>query len=431
MSAKTYDEIRPGVVSELTLHRTDVPHSYPRWHSYYLSLPDAEKPLTIKFAVNKFGAARYKDDTTMLLAALDCRVLLQYDPFSAEARDTQMNLVKSYMRVVFMIPESREFMWSGFSSEPMLAEVAARFLNDHNQNETIVEHAPRILGRTLSTGLLAKGDRGELVARTLLVVAHDCAILREPGRYPLSEKGLNFHRPVRLLDFFKRLFAPKVWETIRQAKPYRARPDSPSLETAFADAWVNFTHFAQLDDYDLFTTEGFCGLLKRGAAAQAYQNQMGYDLGIPILLGDPILTEIKVAVSSAVLIDAKNRKVALAFNPDPTPVGIPDHQYVISICAELGIEKNKDQVSVTTVPIAHNTRSSSKPSLDERHYIITVYGCTEATYSCMPSRDSSVYSRLLRSFDPRDVFPRRQVENSVVSLKQLTNTLKIKTMPWN
>jgi hypothetical protein len=120
MSTKTYDEIRPGVVSELRLDRTYVPHSYPRWHSYYLSLPDDEKSLTIKLAVNKFGAASFETDTAMQLAALDCRVLLQYDPYNREARDIQKKLVKSYMRVVFMIPENREFMWSGFSSEPMI-----------------------------------------------------------------------------------------------------------------------------------------------------------------------------------------------------------------------------------------------------------------------------------------------------------------------
>jgi hypothetical protein len=167
----------------------------------------------------KLGSANFINDPLAQLAALDCRVLIRFDPMHANSRSAQANLVKTFMRTVFNIPESRDFMWSGYPSEPILAEAAARLLNVSTGQ--IMHTAPEILERALNSGFLARGERGELVARTLFTVAHDRAIMQQ---YPEVSDGAHFHRPVRLVELLKNLLAPDIWTTVCSAHAVHSIP---------------------------------------------------------------------------------------------------------------------------------------------------------------------------------------------------------------
>ncbi|HEV7737823.1 MAG TPA: hypothetical protein VGO47_10695, partial [Chlamydiales bacterium] len=215
-----------------------------RWHSLYLNLPDDKKAAVLNLAMTKLAENEfneYKRPNLARLAELDCRVLLDYNHADPKTRLAHANLVKSYMQCVDDISTHRDLS-SGYASEPMLSEAAARLLNQ-GPHESIMHHAPLILAEALQGGLLAKGERGELVARTLLTIAHDRAILENPIMYPVSPSEPCFHRPMRLLDLLKNLLSKQVWEIVRAALPVHAYPDSKPLHTAFKDAWVNFSHF--------------------------------------------------------------------------------------------------------------------------------------------------------------------------------------------
>ncbi|KEP45172.1 putative G2/mitotic-specific cyclin cdc13, partial [Rhizoctonia solani 123E] len=110
---------------------------------------------------------------------------------------TQSKLVESHMRVAYSIPQYRGYMHTGAPSEPVLAEAAGRYLS--SQLGGIMIQGPERLSQALETGLLARGERVELVARLLVTVAHDIALndanngpLRPPPNQP------SYHRPIRV-----------------------------------------------------------------------------------------------------------------------------------------------------------------------------------------------------------------------------------------
>ncbi|KAG7089225.1 hypothetical protein E1B28_010926 [Marasmius oreades] len=182
----------------------------PLWYSYYQSLPKAEKGKTVDLAVIKLRGGASSSGHLAELAALDSRVLIGFDPTYIPSHTAQTELVKSHMPCVFNIPEDREYVSTVYPTEPMLSEAAGRILNT---DVSIVDRAPAILGDALKTGLLAQEERGQLVARTLLTVAHDEAAKLDSS----STFELLYHRPIRLVQFLEKLLAPKIWELVRHA----------------------------------------------------------------------------------------------------------------------------------------------------------------------------------------------------------------------
>lgn len=59
------------------------------------------------------------------LAVADVRLSLQYEPNleMSQSLDTQAKLVASHMRIAYSVPAHREYIRSGYPSEPILAEV--------------------------------------------------------------------------------------------------------------------------------------------------------------------------------------------------------------------------------------------------------------------------------------------------------------------
>lgn len=385
----------------------------------------------------KLGSSRFREDSLAQLAALDCRVLIRYDPLNTKARTTQADLIKTYMRVVFNIDGSRDSMWSGYPSEPVLAEAAARLLNSE-KGPGIVNYALQILNASLNTGLLARGERGEMVARTFFTVAHDLAIKEQYQPSPTS----YFHRPIRLVDLLKHLLASDVWAIVKNAYPVHHYPGDLTLEEAFANAWVNFSHFVQLGDHKSFTLECASELLKRGAAIQCFDNQYNQDGALPVLHGDPSTTEINEENTSVLQFQVKNAAHAVNVSPDPKLVGASKRNLpIISITMQLGIDKDNDiRVRVHTtkkgsdVP-AGRTRSSFKSlptHIDRRHYSISLFGCTAKTYGCVPTDGG--YHRVLKSRRLYHDFPRVNDEQNVASLYALKPFIYMQGgifMPWS
>ncbi|HEV7736221.1 MAG TPA: hypothetical protein VGO47_02465 [Chlamydiales bacterium] len=368
-----------------------------------MQLPKNKKEVIFNLAKAELGAAQFQELKTpnfAKVATLDCRVLLEYDHIEPNSRSAQAELVKSYMRSIDFIPAHQEYMSSGYGTEPMLSEAAARILNqDPIQN--IKDHAPEILSQALTDGLLAPGERGELVARTLLTVAHDLAILTNPKKYPLEESQPQFHRPIRLLDLLKNLLTKQVWETVRDASPFHAYPDSVPLRTAFANAWVNFSSFARLGDPDSFSLKCAVFCLHRGEAMHAHFD-LHQDLGIPILFGDRDKTQIAVENMSIAQFQVKDSTYNSRADPDPTLIGqVAGTLPILSIVMQLGINQDERVVITTTPQGGDSPITHSSPSdINRRHYVITLYGCTEETYSCIPKGAATMYHRLLQAQDP-------------------------------
>ena len=392
----------------------------------------------------KLTAGKHSAELHAKLAALDCCVLIRFDPIHRNSRVMQVDLVKSCMRTIFNIPENRDFMWSGYPSEPILAEAVARILN--HSTSSFMYSAPEILESALNTGLLARGERGELVARTLFTVAHDIAIL---ASYPDVPPGPRFHRPLKFVTLLEHLLAPDIWTVVRNAQAFHAYSGGLTLENAFHNAWVNFSHFVQLGDHASFTLHCASELLKRGVAIQTFDNQYNMDGGLPLFFSDPDKNVIIQQATSMAQYQVKNAASPIAVHPDPTLVGLSKKNLpIISIIMQFGVEmKDGEQVIVTTTPKntntpAGNTRAAvqSRPTnlqhpadISQRHYIITLYGCTSKTYCCIPNNLMS-YSHILRAPKPFADFPRADSSDNASSLNALKPMIYDKggiCMPWS
>lgn len=105
---------------------------------------------------------------------IDIRLMLDYEPRRQLARDRESELVASHMRIAYSVPQSREYMRSGYPSEPILAEAAAQEMRANPEEFS----ALRIVEENITGGLIDRGERGELVARLLVTLALDRAVKR-------------------------------------------------------------------------------------------------------------------------------------------------------------------------------------------------------------------------------------------------------------
>ena len=101
-------------------------------------------------------------------AVLDQRLRLIYDQRRPSVRMIEEKQVSKHVRLVYSVPQHGEFVNSGYSSEPFLAEVDAHPLSAWRQNygRISVETLADGIGGVLSTRV----DTGELVGRLILYI---------------------------------------------------------------------------------------------------------------------------------------------------------------------------------------------------------------------------------------------------------------------
>ncbi|KAG5644222.1 hypothetical protein DXG03_008817 [Asterophora parasitica] len=107
---------------------------------------------------------------------------------------------------------------------------SGRLLYEHNA-EVFWQLKP-----CLGDGLVAKGERGEVATRALMLCAHDRAALEEG---PIN--GLLYCRPIRLLFFLKALLTDAAFQTLMEATTASQESDAVPVEkfkVAFAHAWI-------------------------------------------------------------------------------------------------------------------------------------------------------------------------------------------------
>jgi hypothetical protein len=126
------------------------------------------------------------------LAVLDVQLSLDFEPRREKVQLEESNLVESHMRIAYSIPDHREYLRSGYPSEPLLAEAAAQQLWTWRMQNPFM--AVETLTNILETGLLDRGELGELTGRQLLLDAYHRAVELEQADRP--RKRL----PISVLD---------------------------------------------------------------------------------------------------------------------------------------------------------------------------------------------------------------------------------------
>jgi hypothetical protein len=79
-------------------------------------------------AMRDFDSSHDDDKRMARMAVLDVQLSLGYEPRREKVRMNEATLVESYMWIAYSIPKDCEYLRSGYPSEPLLAEAAARQL---------------------------------------------------------------------------------------------------------------------------------------------------------------------------------------------------------------------------------------------------------------------------------------------------------------
>ncbi|ETW78247.1 hypothetical protein HETIRDRAFT_120113 [Heterobasidion irregulare TC 32-1] len=350
---------------------------------------------------------------TAKMACLSVRILLDFDSVDETGRATVSELVEWHTRVVFAVPKHRQFMRTRTPSEPILAETAARFLNIDRHGEMQL--------RIDELGYLALSERGEMVTRLLWIIAHDKAIESMYGMN-VSEGYLRFHRPISVIAFLKSLFHEDHHKEILNATPVGG-PNGASLEETFKDAYLNFTHFALAADSEVLRASQIFQLLLRGTAIQCRNNKDMIHHVVPILFGDPAMTEIWEDAALAMQGHIKNRNTprdGLRISPNITH---PNHDLpVLSLQHELSASYS----SVRCVERDSYGVCAGPDGLDvqRRHCHIVAYGTSSATYAAIPPSTDGIYASLLAPAHVIDDFPRASLPGSRKMLDQMLPALQ-------
>ncbi|CAE6496083.1 unnamed protein product [Rhizoctonia solani] len=353
-----------------------------------------------RFALDKICARGTPDKSKASdLAAIGVRVGITFDPRNQSSRMMEAQLVESHMRVVYAIPEHREFMRTGSPSEPILAEAAGRHLSQLPGE--IMEAGPKILAESCREGVVARGERGELCGRLLLTIAHDLVL---PKGLDLVDP--NYHRPIPVIDFLRALFADSHHDTVLRATPINSDPstnssDALALGKQFENAYVSFSHFELARDSNVLGASLLQYSLIRGCAIQINQGQASIDAVIPIHMGgvtDPITTN----TVSAINVRFNNRKDVQYCAIDRSET-VPDvGQPVITIVFELG-----DESPVSPYVHIHKLREGqTQDPLDDLHYQLVARSHGPETFNVVSARTKAWYSIILGTGDIMGDFPR-------------------------
>ncbi|KAF8892397.1 hypothetical protein CPB85DRAFT_245436 [Mucidula mucida] len=234
------------------------------------------------------------------LACLAVRLGLDFKATSWGAGDAERRQVERHMRLALYAGSGSESMVTTSSSEPLLAEASYMTMRARTWMPVYALHQG-----LMSSGVSA-GDRGEIAAALLLLLARDAAAARkgEDTSAPLDEDGA--HRVISVTDFLQALLETDNEELV--AQPPTSYHDSDaafeSLEAAFKDGKIWFNHFVHVDDYDVINQEFLWRLISRGAAVICATNELAIDLVVPVVIGDVLAKENVTAI----FIQVKNDK---------------------------------------------------------------------------------------------------------------------------
>ncbi|PCH39945.1 hypothetical protein WOLCODRAFT_136576 [Wolfiporia cocos MD-104 SS10] len=363
----------------------------PLWMTTYkYGTPGVRRNL-VDFAMAKLtGMQAFSErnaDNRARLAILATRLLLDINITRQTALEMSLEMVRSNMRIAYSVPTHREHLWSGYPSEPILAEAAARAMARFTY--PVVE----TLEAFVKDGLI---EKGELVMRLLLIEAFDAAARENSSGPP------QFNKPVSLFAFLEALFGTQKLEQIKKMVPDNMRSNSKTFEDAFKDAQVHFTHFARNGNMSVSNSKRTWAALARGMAIACAPNQDVIDCIIPVLLdGKEKLCEKAV---TGLLIQCKNKQRESLVTIDEAAINKQkgfflqddnDDRPYIGLLMQLGFQNDEPKVK-SDAPRRNPPRNAES---DARHprYFINIRGCSPTEYAVITPATANFYAALLRN----------------------------------
>ncbi|KAF5371045.1 hypothetical protein D9757_010297 [Collybiopsis confluens] len=212
------------------------------------------------------------------LACLSARLPIEF--MSSIPTQAEQDQIGNHMRVCLSVDEGFLRFTSFNPSEPIVAEGAYNLMYDNR----LSFNAPRALSNVLHGFSVHQGDRGELVAMLLITLARDSAISSSSngvcGVVEFLQKLI--YQPTQSSDRFSLLTAIKP-------SVYQGQEDqNTTLESAFCKIQLHFNHFVKRQQKDHLSDEVLRGFIARCAAVMGANNQSGFDLVAPTVMGDEL-----------------------------------------------------------------------------------------------------------------------------------------------
>ena len=376
-------------------------------------------------------------------AVLDVLLSLDFEPRHQGVHIREAELVASHMRIAFSVPKDRGYIRSGYPSEPLLAEAAARQMHEFQKHTSEPNLMARLLKSEFESGLLDQGQRDEVVIRQLVWEAYRRAVLNDDPR----DSQPNFSKGCKFTTFIEQLFSEEYANLILNSVPDNLKRTTTFAE-AFKDATVRFTHFVRMADDTGTTTHVMWVAFVRCMAIICWTSQKTVDIVIPVLIKRTSM--IEESTMTGLLIQVKRRKdkgsviqyeinqKEIGFFPADNADNTAACRPYVTLVAEIGVQlpfspaaitqaKVRDKIrrhtpnpprTFTIVKTAiHQTLSNlhipSQPKTikyprdTHPRYSIFAYGCSETVYSVISQSDSSTYKFLLGHRDVLDEHPRK------------------------
>lgn len=388
------------------------------------------------------------------LSPIATRLLLDFDVGRKQARDLEMEMVESTMRMMHSVPAHRDYGRTGTPSEPILAEASAFAWNEPSCRLNPLEAMQNLL----DNGLIEKGARGELVARFLLIRAYDEAAKEQwkathrtvlGGLPPIDDAC--YSQPVPVIDFLKALIAPQYIQSVLDShadSPPPGKAETIPLKDAFKNACVRFNHFGKNGYKNRIDTYAGLAAVARGMAIQGAPNQEDIDIAIPVVmdashtLDDPVM--------SYILVQVKDRRQAQRVVIDEKKIGVfpksqnDGHHPYIALVMQLGYlpatesatsqfherapappstppRKGKARDVASSEPQSFTTPSRIEPmkqistrtlaTKQHPRYYVNILGCSSSVYNVVSKSEKDVFAGLLAVRGIFEEHARNQPEN--------------------
>lgn len=216
------------------------------------------------------------------VAVLSARLSLEISPGAVHAKQYEEELVRNHLRMLYSVQQNRETIVTGSSPEPLIAEASAQIMHHTLINKVPYMDVWMLLSKYVDNGMAAQGAIGELIGRTLSILAMDQAI------NGLSDhKELKYQTPVRVTDYYKALLTDTAWNTLCKSKPANRselshNSGNKTFEQAFQNAYFHFSHYGKANDSSPMQDIYAWALWLRGTAITCQLNQKLTDRMYPI-----------------------------------------------------------------------------------------------------------------------------------------------------
>lgn len=326
------------------------------------------------------------------LACLAMRLGLDFQATEWSNRGPERTQLERHMRLCLVGTPGFRTMVTISPSEPLLADAAAVDMGKWSVAEALLKH--------LKGSYLCKGDRGELIASLLLLLARDNAL-----KVPRPLRGLTHgsdgrQRVVSVVNFLTSLLNcdPKL---VNKHLPHcfdTSGQKTKTLGAAFKDASIWFNHFVKVHDYGVINEKFLWHFIVRGAAVVCANGHIGVDVFLPILFNNRLLQQnvsaMMVQIKNALHYDSPQQ--SLFDNMDPFAVGLfsdkekkhpPVIRMVLSMASKESCVIFPDPPSITSARRNGNARFTC--------YDIWCAGTTDTTFKVISSAENHIYAELL------------------------------------